>query len=480
MRLSWDELPSGGGLIFFVATAGLVGGVILVLILFHSIVRVDDSSVTDSRVVEENDCDMASGMTNNLPGGERGHLKHRRRSDPNQSWHRSVRRLSNYSRQAESGKKKRQLKQTQHDHKRLIFRIVDIQRSASRGCSPHVEFTCETRVKAIATAYTRSAADEAVVTTVVRTRSQCETFLHAIIEGRLGKVSKFDGEKAVATPQIDSVRDLCRKLLNQNSAKNQVGDGMNLGARNGTSSSRETLDPDIAAAMAAAATIDASTGGARSRYLRPSRKKKSERDLSAEFAFCAYLENILQILLEISTTRNSVLLADFLGITSTAVEDDSREFTAGGYRAENCFGLIQKKVKKDEENLNKKMKQCVSEGDGTGACQSHFSVNDQYRDTLPPLNEWPDRPVIVRCSEDLPMKINLPGKSAYGALPINDNKKPIPFETPLFKGVAMVRIADLPSSPIDYFGGKVSNSELCFFFSKTSIFLNNFLSVCNH
>ena len=208
------------------------------------------------------------------------------------------------------------------------------------------------------------AADEAVVTTVVRTRSQCETFLHAVIEGRLGKLSKFDGEKAVATPQIDSVRDLCRKLLNQNSAKNQVGDGMNLGARNGTSSSRETLDPDIAAAMAAAATIDASTGGARSRYLRPSRKKKSERDLSAEFAFCAYLENILQILLEISTTRNSVLLADFLGITSTAVEDDSREITVGGYRAENCFGLIQKKVKNDEENLNKKMKQCVSEGDG--------------------------------------------------------------------------------------------------------------------
>merc|ERR1712070_429721 len=52
------------------------------------------------------------------------------------------------------------------------------------------------------------------------------------------------------------------------------------------------------------------------------------------------------------------------------------------------------------------------------------------------------------------MKINLPGKSAYGALAINDKTRPIPFETPLFKGVAMIRIADLPSSPMDYFGGK--------------------------
>eukprot|EP00622_Pseudochattonella_farcimen_P001636 FR736380.1.p1 GENE.FR736380.1~~FR736380.1.p1 ORF type:complete len:148 (+),score=18.99 FR736380.1:110-553(+) len=39
-------------------------------------------------------------------------------------------------------------------------------------------------------------------------------------------------------------------------------------------------------------------------------------------------------------------------------------------------------------------------------------------------------------------------------LAINDKTRPIPFEAPLFKGVAMIRRADLESSPADYFTGK--------------------------
>jgi len=80
-----------------------------------------------------------------------------------------------------------------------------------------------------------------------------------------------------------------------------------------------------------------------------------------------------------------------------------------------------------------------------------FLFNDEFRTSLPQIQEWPDRPVLVRCSSNVPMEILVPGKSAYGALPINDRRTPIPFETPLFKGVAMIRIADLPSSPTDYF-----------------------------
>ena len=91
----------------------------------------------------------------------------------------------------------------------------------------------------------------------------------------------------------------------------------------------------------------------------------------------------------------------------------------------------------------------------TDSCSENFSVKDQYRNTLPPVERWPDRPVIVRCSDDADMEVHIPGKSAYGALPINDKTTPIPFETPLFKGVAMIRIADLKTSPLDYFGGKV-------------------------
>ena len=45
-------------------------------------------------------------------------------------------------------------------------------------------------------------------------------------------------------------------------------------------------------------------------------------------------------------------------------------------------------------------------------------------------------------------------KKKHAALPINDAAHPIPFETSLFKGVAMIRIADISTSPVEYFSGK--------------------------
>mmetsp|Transcript_13285 Transcript_13285/g.27113 ORF Transcript_13285/g.27113 Transcript_13285/m.27113 type:complete len:287 (+) Transcript_13285:1965-2825(+) len=51
--------------------------------------------------------------------------------------------------------------------------------------------------------------------------------------------------------------------------------------------------------------------------------------------------------------------------------------------------------------------------------------------------------------------------SAYGALPINDASRPIPFETRLFKGVAMIRIADLKTTPKAYFKGKRRKMQVC-------------------
>mmetsp|Transcript_4835 Transcript_4835/g.6229 ORF Transcript_4835/g.6229 Transcript_4835/m.6229 type:complete len:728 (-) Transcript_4835:265-2448(-) len=80
---------------------------------------------------------------------------------------------------------------------------------------------------------------------------------------------------------------------------------------------------------------------------------------------------------------------------------------------------------------------------------------------LPPKSEWPDYPILVRCSEDVDMKIGFNNVSAYGALPINDELHPIPFETNLFKGIAMIRIADLSTSPIDYFKGKRRKMQVC-------------------
>jgi hypothetical protein len=49
----------------------------------------------------------------------------------------------------------------------------------------------------------------------------------------------------------------------------------------------------------------------------------------------------------------------------------------------------------------------------------------------------------------------------YGALPINNAAQPIPFETSLFKGVAMIRIADISTSPTDYFAGKRRKMQVC-------------------
>jgi hypothetical protein len=46
-----------------------------------------------------------------------------------------------------------------------------------------------------------------------------------------------------------------------------------------------------------------------------------------------------------------------------------------------------------------------------------------------------------------------------GSLPINHD--PFAFETPLFKGHVMIRLADLPSSSADYFEGKKRKLQVC-------------------
>jgi hypothetical protein len=88
-------------------------------------------------------------------------------------------------------------------------------------------------------------------------------------------------------------------------------------------------------------------------------------------------------------------------------------------------------------------------------------AGDDGTKKLPPKMEWPDYPILVRCSEDVPMTIDLPGVSAYGALPINNAAQPIPFETNLFKGVAMIRIADISTTDHSYFDGKRRKMQVC-------------------
>jgi hypothetical protein len=99
---------------------------------------------------------------------------------------------------------------------------------------------------------------------------------------------------------------------------------------------------------------------------------------------------------------------------------------------------------------------------GLGAAgASGGGAGDDGNKKLPPKAEWPDYPILVRCSEDVPMTIDLPGVSAYGALPINHAAQPIPFETNLFKGVAMIRIADIRTTDHSYFDGKRRKMQVC-------------------
>jgi len=100
---------------------------------------------------------------------------------------------------------------------------------------------------------------------------------------------------------------------------------------------------------------------------------------------------------------------------------------------------------------------------------------------LPPKNLWPDYPLLVRFSQDVPSaRITNPLTGAdldlRAPLPVNDPTQPIAFETDLFKGLAFFRIADLPPHPnfpgkdarggtnpiaTDYFKGKRRKLQGC-------------------
>ena len=79
---------------------------------------------------------------------------------------------------------------------------------------------------------------------------------------------------------------------------------------------------------------------------------------------------------------------------------------------------------------------------------------------LPP-KPWPDG-LLVRLAPEIDM--NLTAASDHtSTLPLNNAAAPIAFETALFKGAAVVRVADIPSSSsqTDYFSGKKRKLKVC-------------------
>eukprot|EP00667_Euglena_gracilis_P009300 EG_transcript_9444 len=74
---------------------------------------------------------------------------------------------------------------------------------------------------------------------------------------------------------------------------------------------------------------------------------------------------------------------------------------------------------------------------------------------LPPPESWQHRPLLLRFPEQLQGNGNV-----CGQLPINSTH-PIPIETELFSGVAVVRIRNCPgAAPTSYFGGRLRTMQM--------------------
>jgi hypothetical protein len=204
---------------------------------------------------------------------------------------------------------------------------------------------------------------------------------------------------------------------------------------------------------------------ARRRYLGFSASSSSgggqgtELDLSSEVSLCTQLESVLNLLLKAAATRQQPphsILCEFLSISASVngTKPTPKPLTvktnSGGDESDsesNESDVAQKKksskVSKmskhrvqdsDEEVRSRQLKEnssskqgenrssggsSVSGGGGGGGLPANSSVDSLkslerasmmpsgVNIPLPPKSEWPDYPILVRCSEDTEMKIGL-------------------------------------------------------------------------
>eukprot|EP00752_Nemacystus_decipiens_P009692 g8658.t2 len=75
--------------------------------------------------------------------------------------------------------------------------------------------------------------------------------------------------------------------------------------------------------------------------------------------------------------------------------------------------------------------------------------------SLPLIEDWPHHPIFVRLSPSVDGQVRLDGHAHNSSIPVNSEDVAVPFETPLFKGRLLVRVAGLPGDgAADYFRGK--------------------------
>jgi len=92
------------------------------------------------------------------------------------------------------------------------------------------------------------------------------------------------------------------------------------------------------------------------------------------------------------------------------------------------------------------------EGGGLPRSVSGGEIPDVDLTQVPPVSTWIHSPLLIRAAPHVPHKVD--GIKCTATSQLRVNKVPIPFETDLFKGVAMIRVANLSDSPKGYFKGR--------------------------
>mmetsp|Transcript_31648 Transcript_31648/g.41824 ORF Transcript_31648/g.41824 Transcript_31648/m.41824 type:complete len:748 (-) Transcript_31648:124-2367(-) len=85
---------------------------------------------------------------------------------------------------------------------------------------------------------------------------------------------------------------------------------------------------------------------------------------------------------------------------------------------------------------------------------SPIEEEDEDIKSLPPVEEWITRPVFARMSPWVQNLVRLDEEPRLGPLPINTEDAVVPFENDLFRGRVLLRFANMPTSPADYFNGR--------------------------
>lgn len=95
-------------------------------------------------------------------------------------------------------------------------------------------------------------------------------------------------------------------------------------------------------------------------------------------------------------------------------------------------------------------------GAEAAACEGGDELFLEDTSLVPGSDTWPDSPVLVRCSPHVKHDLGQTqmASEVCAALPINQCEKLIHFETSLFAGAALVRVAGLDNSDEQYFLGR--------------------------